>query len=1195
MLRAAALSGDNELVKELLEQNVPVDDKDDNGWTALHFAASFGRTDVAQTLLDNNAIIDEKASDDGWTPLHRAAKNGHTEVVQFLLRNGAAIAETTHLGSTALHIAAHNGRNEVVRVLVKNGAAIGEKDDGGANALHCAADNGHTEVVLTLLNNNAAIDEKDNSGWTALCDAARNGHDEVVLTLLDNNANMNEKGNKGITALHIAAWKGHNKSVQLLLMKNAPVDGKDDDGWTALHCAARKGCNKVVHTLLENHASTNEKAKDGSLALHIAAQEGHNEVVQTLLMKDAAIDEKNNNGWTALHSAARDGHNEVVQTLLQGNAKVDEKQKDGWTALHLAAAEGHNEVVQTLLENNAAISETKKKDGKTALHVAAANGHNEVVQTLLKNNAAINEKENDGWTALHLAAQHGHNEVVQTLLKNNAATDEKTNEGSTALQFAHRQGHSDVVATLAAAFASQKPTWTMPTTDFRSLSNRELGHEPWWRPNATRASAEAELATLPIGCFLVRPASTDCCLALSLVVDSVGSIGNIIINYHGPGAGYSHMGAAAVYPTVSALLHGQPSLRFDVGPAAGSVLAPTSVGQPPAAPAPSPQLPPWPSPVAASTASTSPRPQRRQNRVNSVRDLEPIVADQRSVTRAPSGSTSTAAPHAPSVLKVDWELMMSQSGLQTKLASMQAAIAASDRELLDLRAADAQLDSRVAANATRIAEHHERLAELEQRRQIQSTQLDILHTLQHKPAQLLFYRTLLINIEAVFASCKVVMGGFVDLGGDAASSKTLTGAAKATRVCGTVLSLLPGGALIKGAANLTAAALELANTSRRQNIVTQLGKNLTQDEASQVASDVAHRLTIAFAAQLELLAPIEQTGEGSSGGGFLSFLKSTCVVGGQLAAAYVTSGGDGSEVIATAVELAKDAASEQATELLATKFGALVGSVENGPDPFASVLADFCFLCALAELENVRARETPNELAERLVHAVLELKPTAVPASGEESGARRLLNRLRGAVKSALSNAPSRSLSVFIRSPHTSGGGAPWREVAVFDLLTRCGVRTKTGHHYTAAHCDTVLFGWCEATEVQAGSRGLAVQAAATVVVTPGGPRGAALDLAQAAQMKSVFHNEMKKVSSATRGPPPPAVVVDSAAQPRNEYDGAQYGRCTKCDDCREYVRPKEGARCEVCDCAVLKHAKMSGGRSPSRSPSPTTLRTLVK
>lgn len=44
-------------------------------------------------------------------------------------------------------------------------------------------------------------------------------------------------------------------------------------------------------------------------------------------------------------------------------------------------------------------------------------------------------------------------------------------------------------------------------------------------------------------------------------------------------------------------------------------------------------------------------------------------------------------------------------------------------------------------------------------------------------------------------------------------------------------------ALIKGAANLTGAALEKANASRRQNIVSQLGSNLTLAEASQVASD----------------------------------------------------------------------------------------------------------------------------------------------------------------------------------------------------------------------------------------------------------------------------------------------------------------------------------------------------------------------
>ena len=121
----------------------------------------------------------------------------------------------------------------------------------------------------------------------------------------------------------------------------------------------------------------------------------------------------------------------------------------------------------------------------------------------------------------------------------------------------------------------------------------------------------------------------------------------------------------------------------------------------------------------------------------------------------------------------------------------------------------------------------------------------------------------------------------------------------------------------------------------------------------------------------------------------------------------------------------------------------------------------------------MRAGETSSDMVDRLVRAVLDLKPTTTTPSGNESGARRLLNRLRGAVKSALSNGPSRSLSVFIRAP--SNSSVPWLEVSVFDLLTRCGVRTKTGHQYSAAHCDVTVFGWCEADEELAGRRGLTV------------------------------------------------------------------------------------------------------------------------
>jgi hypothetical protein len=401
--------------------------------------------------------------------------------------------------------------------------------------------------------------------------------------------------------------------------------------------------------------------------------------------------------------------------------------------------------------------------------------------------------------------------------------------------------------------------------------------------------------------------------------------------------------------------------------------------------------------------------------------VQALVAQQQEVSR--SDNTDGA------VLDVDWKLILDKTGIHSRLAAMQASIAASESAQRALRDANKALDGRVAANAAAIREHEHRIAQLEEQREVQSAQVSMLQSLESKPDHLLFYHTLQINIEAVFLSCKAVAGGFVDLGGDALSNRALTGTSNAIKVCGALLSLAPGGAIIKGVANVGAAALEHANSTRRQNIAHKLGKSMSLAEASQVASDVAYRLTLMFAEQLALLVSADTTSgastKGSSGGGFPAFLKRACGVGGNLVAAYVTSG-DGCEVIATAAEMAGDAVSESVGELIAAQSGALVGSVRGGPEPFASVLADFCFLVVLAELENVRVSETASDISKRLVRAVVMLKPTAsadARASGG-SGARRLLDRLCGFARSIMSSRPSRTLSVFVHSHDGASHGA---------------------------------------------------------------------------------------------------------------------------------------------------------------------------
>ena len=94
LLLDAALDGDIDLVKTLLEQVEDPSAPNDEGITALHNAICAGHTEMVQLLVSFGVDVNS-ADCDGWTGLHCAASCNNKALCELLVENGAALLALT--------------------------------------------------------------------------------------------------------------------------------------------------------------------------------------------------------------------------------------------------------------------------------------------------------------------------------------------------------------------------------------------------------------------------------------------------------------------------------------------------------------------------------------------------------------------------------------------------------------------------------------------------------------------------------------------------------------------------------------------------------------------------------------------------------------------------------------------------------------------------------------------------------------------------------------------------------------------------------------------------------------------------------------------------------------------------------------------------------------------------------------------
>jgi len=156
---AAAIQGDIEELTALLTANRSlVGLLSTDGWTPLHLAAFFGKTEAARLLLNKGALVTAKSTNAmANMPLHAASAGRHLEVSRLLIEHGAPVNARQHGGWAPLHAAAQNGDMELAKALIAAGADVNARAENNQMPLDLALTKGQQAMVDYLESNGAKL------------------------------------------------------------------------------------------------------------------------------------------------------------------------------------------------------------------------------------------------------------------------------------------------------------------------------------------------------------------------------------------------------------------------------------------------------------------------------------------------------------------------------------------------------------------------------------------------------------------------------------------------------------------------------------------------------------------------------------------------------------------------------------------------------------------------------------------------------------------------------------------------------------------------------------------------------------------------------------------------------------------------------------------------------------------------------
>lgn len=399
-IHEAAKTGNLQALERLLTQGTDVNQRDEQGDSALHHAVAEAQIEVVNVLLKRANIDVNLRNNKGETPLHLAGSRGRPKTVALLIEKGAELNAVDNIGKTALCWAASEGRPETIQALLDKGAdlqGVSEYEDNFiAIPLLCAVDGGKLPVVTLLLEKGAPL-----NGQALLPAIARNDRDQVKFLL-----------GKGLPisgqAMAAAIAGGNRDLVTLLLDKGGLTDYQALAGYMAQQQGSPS--QDMLKFVLEKERG----AKTRATPLLLFVLGGNLEQLSALIDLGINVNGRDEYGNTPLHRAAEYGVSDGVRLLLAKGAQINAKTERGNTPLHKAVVAGNADIVKQLVAAGANVNATNEIN-ITPLHMAAARNQAEFVGLFLRKGANIKLRSDNGHTAGEVALNNGHVDLARVL------------------------------------------------------------------------------------------------------------------------------------------------------------------------------------------------------------------------------------------------------------------------------------------------------------------------------------------------------------------------------------------------------------------------------------------------------------------------------------------------------------------------------------------------------------------------------------------------------------------------------------------------------------------------------------------------------------------------------------------------------------------------------------------------------------